>query len=1334
MTAPQTSDNETTQAAPRSTSRGWLMPALLSTVLPVALLLALIFYGVSTDRGSSQLWRLAVWSLQGKLAGQYIGGNLADGVSLRDITYRDAKMQLQIDRIQSRWNWSLRQRKLHLDTLQVGTVQVTLAPTPATPTVLPDSLRLPLSLELNDIRLDKLHLQDGSTVTDLNGLRLHGVSDGVDHTLVLDQLGTDFGQASALLHLNGNSPFAISGGIELAALSPLASADQPQEKIQLTAQLSGSLQTLGIALKASGDQFNGSADIVATPFAAIPLQRASIDLQHLNPRAFNPAAPQADLHVQADLKPLQAPSKEQANATSIDSLRVGGSMQITNANPGSIDAQKLPLRSAQAVVDLGMDTLKLSRLTIALLHEGSITGEGQFQPQEKQGQFDIAVANLDLHAVHQQLKTTRLRGPLTIKLSPQGQDIALQLTDGTYSLTAKSTINADHITLHQAILRAGKASIDLSGSLATTDKMDYTLKAKLIEVDPTMLLHYGKSTSASHQPVAARINMELDASGSLTPELLVNLAFKLHDSSYAQLPMSGSGKLQLQGQRVLPSNIDVLVAGNRVQLQGAFGGKGDRLDVHVNAPQLARLGYGLAGLLMIDGQLTGTLQRPELRASYRAEQLALGEHHLQKLSGQADLQGNPANFTQLTADNKLQLVLDAQGYRGPDAVLKNLSLNLSGTYGSHQLKLHSEGKLANQTLALQFDAHGKLSSHQGRYIWNGSIDKLDNQATPRITLAAPVTLQIGSDSLIAGATRLNVDQMALDLKSLSYQQGKLQSEGHANSIDLAHLQELLKQLAGISLPVKTDLVIDADWNFKLADNASGHFQLKRKSGDMSFLKSSTDAANTPSQPISLGLSELQLRVDLTGQQARLDARIAASRIGTLEAKGQVGLHKQDGIVTLSADAPFSANALLNIPEVSRLAALIGPQYSLTGTLAVNLNANGTLAKPHWSGAINGDQLGVTIYDQGIQLKDGIARIVMDDRQIDLRQIEFHGGSGSLRASGKVQLGNDNPDLNATIVADHLQLFASPDRQLMISGQAKLANVAEQLHIDGKFIVDKALFDLPKSSAPRLSDDVVIVRKNRKTKAGAATAAEKLTAATEKPASRFAPIMQIQVGLGNDFRFNGSGASLRLSGDMQVRSEPYQPLRATGTLQVAEGNYEAFGTKLNIERGLINFQGPISNPNLNILAMRRNQEVEAGVEVTGNANQPRVRLVSEPNVSDDEKLSWIMFGQGSDNAAMSQRNASSQALAFVGNFGAKKIAKDIGLDQFSIGSSESGLRDEQVVNLGKAITKKISLGYEQSLTGAASIAKATWQLSRRWSVVARTGTINGVNILFNQRFD
>jgi translocation and assembly module TamB len=194
------------------------------------------------------------------------------------------------------------------------------------------------------------------------------------------------------------------------------------------------------------------------------------------------------------------------------------------------------------------------------------------------------------------------------------------------------------------------------------------------------------------------------------------------------------------------------------------------------------------------------------------------------------------------------------------------------------------------------------------------------------------------------------------------------------------------------------------------------------------------------------------------------------------------------------------------------------------------------------------------------------------------------------------------------------------------------------------------------------------------------------------------------------------------------------LRATGTISVTEGTYEAFGRKLAIEQGQINFLGPLDNPNVSILAMRRGLDVEPGVQISGTVLQSRVKLVSEPNVADEEKLSWLMFGHGSDSSNASQLRAADAMLALANGAGGKRIAQTLGVDQFSVGASESGLNDQQVLNVGKAVSERFYLGYEQSLSGAASIVKFTWQLSRRWSVVVRGGAINSMDVLFSLRYD
>ncbi|MDR5671308.1 translocation/assembly module TamB domain-containing protein, partial [Burkholderia cenocepacia] len=86
-----------------------------------------------------------------------------------------------------------------------------------------------------------------------------------------------------------------------------------------------------------------------------------------------------------------------------------------------------------------------------------------------------------------------------------------------------------------------------------------------------------------------------------------------------------------------------------------------------------------------------------------------------------------------------------------------------------------------------------------------------------------------------------------------------------------------------------------------------------------------------------------------------------------------------------------------------------------------------------------------------------------------------------------------------------------------------------LSIDGKFMVDRALFDLPEQSAPHLSDDVVIVQPDGTVRGETptGTAAAKPKPVDNKPAPSLAPRANIDVGLGNNFRFKGHGADLGL---------------------------------------------------------------------------------------------------------------------------------------------------------------------------------------------------------------
>ena len=64
-----------------------------------------------------------------------------------------------------------------------------------------------------------------------------------------------------------------------------------------------------------------------------------------------------------------------------------------------------------------------------------------------------------------------------------------------------------------------------------------------------------------------------------------------------------------------------------------------------------------------------------------------------------------------------------------------------------------------------------------------------------------------------------------------------------------------------------------------------------------------------------------------------------------------------------------------------------------------------------------------------------------------------------------------------------------------------------------------------------------------------------------------------------------------------------------------------------------------------------------------------------------------------------------------------------MNTLSLGASNTGaLVGQQVVTIGKEISSKLSVGYEQSLAGIGGIVKLTYELSRNWSVAFLGGSM------------
>lgn len=1301
----------------------------LSVALAVVLLaVGGVFWGaLKTEPGARLLWRATTLLLPDTLSGQFASGTLAGGLELRNLVYRDGKQVVRIDHLKGAWQLTAAPWRLTVRSLQATQVDVRLLPSAPTPLRLPAQLTLPLALVVQDLQVQQVVLHQGLTDSQYTNLRLQGATDGLHHQLTVVQADTPYGRVQGRLHLDGKTPFAVAGSTTLATL-------YEQQTYRATLDVSGTLQALGLHVQASGGTLAGSADIDATPFAAVPLVRARVALDHLDPRHYHPGAPHADLQIRALLTPLPVTPVAGQDPSGLAGMGVSGPVTVTNSMPGALDQGLLPLLSARAQVLLTAQRQEMTGLQLQLPGTASVTGTGAVQA-DGSGAFQLQVARLDLHALYGALKPSRLEGPVKVTLARGVQDVTLALRSPGLSVSADVTVAAQQVTLHAARLQAGTSQLRLKGTLRRDEQAQYTLSGVLQDFDPAAVLAQIQAVPArgTHRAagsagpaVAARLNMTVEAAGALQPALRMQLAFQSHDSRYNALPMTGSGRMVLSGQRLVSSEINLSVAGNTVHMQGGFGGPADRLVVRIDAPALARLGYGLAGRVQVDGTVAGTVAHPVIDARYQATGVVMGELRLAQLDGEVQVSGKAGTDPHA----RLKVVLNARGVHSKTMDIETASANVQGTYADHAIAVRLQGQLSAQAVALTLAAHGGLKQGVQGYAWNGVVNTFENRGMPEVSIGHPVTLSVAPDRVVLGSTQLTIGPADIALKGLEYAPGVLRTQGDFRALRMADLLALQQKLSGQSLPVTTSLVVDGHWDIDVADRARGNVTLERRAGDV--------AVRTPYGENAIGLTAMTVRADLQGRQVTVRAQVDASRIGSVSASASVGLVQGAHGLGMAADSALTARVAARVPSLRTLGALTGPQISLDGSVSLQLTAAGTLDNPQLAGTLNGDKLALTLYDQGVRLRDGTARIVLDNHVIEMREVVFLGGTGSMRVTGRIPLDSTAGNLTALITADRVQLLADPSRQLTLSGQAQIANVSQRLQVNGKFRVDQALISLPDKAAPVLGEDVVVALPAGRSKPASGMGPPvpvPVPAAGPGSGSLLPPKVDLRIDLGDNFRFKGTGADIFLAGELEVRSGPGQPAQAYGTVRIVRGDYEAFGAKLAIERGILSFQGRLDNPSINILAMRRNQSVPAGVEVTGTAQQPRLALVSEPALAEEEKLSWLVFGRaGSASAGQAQGAVQGAALGLLNKFGGARLASSIGLDKVAFGTSENGTSTAQVLSLGKEISKRLFVGYEQGLAGASSVVKLTYTLTQHWSLVARGGAVTGLDVLYSRRYD
>jgi translocation and assembly module TamB len=619
-------------------------------------------------------------------------------------------------------------------------------------------------------------------------------------------------------------------------------------------------------------------------------------------------------------------------------------------------------------------------------------------------------------------------------------------------------------------------------------------------------------------------------------------------------------------------------------------------------------------------------------------------------------------------------------------VFETASVEGAGGLEQHAVTITARGSDLDFTASLRGGWRGDA--------WRGEIASLRNTGAYPLELRTPAALEAGTKRVALGRFEAELAGARAAVESVRWQEGRLTSSGSIAALSAQWVLDALR-----IDKVTGDLRVDGDWALASTPKLNGRLGLRRASGDLVY-------GDVPLE-LSHATVEARFTEDAVAGTIRLATRIASARV-----EG-----KADGLTPESA---LAATAEVELAELRQLTEPLWTQARVSGRVSATLRAAGTLAKPVLSGTVRGDALGFDMPPWGIALRDGRLRAELEGDRLRVIEARIAGGEGSLRASGTLEQGAAALEWHA----DNFRVLGRPDRRLIASGKGRASFDGKKLGIAGVLRADSGHFELAEDSLTQLDDTVEI------------------EGAERAPAGKRGPLpinLDLELDLGSRLTLRGYGYNGGVGGLVRVTTTEAGELRARGRVHAIRGaSFRAYGQELEVDPGLVIFEGPLDAPALDISAWRRHQQVEAGIKLTGTLQVPRVELISNPPVSEGDKLSWLVLGRAPTEARgadLAMLQAASGAILDRGGGEAplgKRFASRFGLDELGVRSSSE--LESNVVALGKRYDK-LYFSFERAIgTTTEYLVKLDYSLTQRISLRGQTGTTSGVGFFYRYSWD
>ena len=737
-----------------------------------------------------------------------------------------------------------------------------------------------------------------------------------------------------------------------------------------------------------------------------------------------------------------------------------------------------------------------------------------------------------------------------------------------------------------------------------------------------------------------------------------------------------AAKAEGAGEQWTLANLDIRLGDNRINGSGSLQ---QRLagQIDIKLARLAQLWPQLRG--QVNGRLdvAGSLKAPQGKLALKGQQLAFADNRLQSLILDASL------------DNaqRAKIDLKGSGIQSGDTQVGTLTASAQGDIKNQKVQLDLAGPLVKLALALD----GNLDKGN----WRGRLASGDVQAGGQDwKLQAPAKIERMVDGKLTFAAHCWVSGPA----SLCGEDQRLMPEPklryHLKQFPIDSLAAFLPKDFAWKGKLNADLQLD------LPDSGPKGVVAVDASGGTLRIKDKDQWLDFP-------YDTLKLETTLNPKRIDTQLNFRGGKLGELMLQAQIN--------PLPKNKPITGTFTLAGLDLAVARPFVPMVETLSGKLNGNGRISGGLLAPLVNGSVNvvggevsGPELPISLEGLNVQ-----ALIAGESVQLNGGWRSGKAGQGSLK--GQIDWGHALV-VDLSLQGSQLPVTVEPYAVLEMAPDLKITLKNDKLAVAGNVHIprgDITVRELPPSTV-KVSDDTVIVGSQ-----------------TEEGKPPMAMAMDINVVVGEDtLNFSGFGLTAKVQGQVHIGDN----LDTRGELWLNDGRYRAYGQRLDVRRARLLFAGPLDQPYLDIEAIRKTDDVIAGIRLSGSAEQPTTQIFSEPAMSQEQALSYLVLGRplsstGEDNNMLAQ---AALGLGLMGSSGVTSdLATKLGIQDFDLDTQGSG-NNTAVVASGK-ITEKLSLRYGVGVFEPASTIALRYLLSKKVYLEVASGVASSLDIFYKRDF-